>query len=231
MLPVSALALSLLFTPAGDILCPADRTVPEVEIIAKRQQPVFSNNSSIADITKLGASAYTPKGAEGPSWHKNGLTQREVEIESQVQADSETFFTGLKCIYVRKIVVTVTVTPTVWVANEFPPGTCMYDAIKDHEMKHVHAAQNVLSTHTGRLRAAMEDVGRYRTVFGPDQSAAVDQLYKTFQKQLSDTIQNELTVYQYDESKAQQAIDTLQEYQRISNLCKDQLRQQANQRG
>ena len=219
---LSSLLLSGNPVPAQAVSCPEKTLVPEVEVAAHQADPTFSYNASSQDLTRRGSDAYTPPGAEGPSWHKGGLTEARTAFQQKMNYTVEKFPNGLTCIYVDKIVLQVTSTPTVWVANDFPQGSCMYNAVREHEMKHVHAEQSVLTTHIGRLKTALENVSRYRTVFGPGSEADVRARYDAYQQQVNTVVNDEFTVYRYDEGKAQQAIDTLQEYQRISHLCPEQ---------
>jgi hypothetical protein len=224
MIPLHTLLLTTMLIPAADVQCPAKSVVPLVEVIPVRKDPTFSYSASSADLSHKGTDAYVPPGAS-PSWHKGGLTQSSTTFEQKVNSMIERYPDGLTCIYIDKIQLQVTSEPTVWVANDFPPGTCMYNAVKEHEMKHVHAEQTVLATHIGRMKAALEEVGRNRTVFGPSTENDVDARYNQFLEQINATVQNEFDVFKLDEARAQQAIDTIQEYRRISNLCAAQLRQ------
>jgi hypothetical protein len=222
MILLPFIALSSLLLSADDVSCSEKRLVPEIEVDAHQTDPTFSYNASSKDLTKRGADAYAPAGAQGPSWHKGGLTEAKTTFEQKMNYTVEKFSSGITCLYVDKIILQVTSSPSVWVANDFPPGSCMYSAVREHEMKHVHAEQAVLTTHIGRLKDALVNVSRYRTVFGPGSEQDVRQRYDDYVAQVNTVVNDEFTVYKYDEGKAQQAIDTLQEYQRISHLCPEQ---------
>ncbi len=224
MITLPLLFLSSLVLPASAVSCPEKRLVPEIEVVAHEKDPTFSYNSSSAELTKNATNAYTPPGAEGPAWHKGGLTQSGTTFEQKMNYTVESFPDGEKCIYVDKITLVVTGSATVWVANDFAPGSCMYEAVREHEMKHVNAHAAVLTTHIGRLKDALVNVSRYQTVFGPGNEANINQRYDAYVNQVNTVVNDEFTVYKYDEGKAQQAIDTLQEYQRISHLCPQQSR-------
>jgi hypothetical protein len=218
------LIFALMLTPAADVAeCPAKSLIPLVEVVPVRKDPTFNYAESSLGLTAKGAGAYAPPGSS-PSWHKGGLTQSSPTFEQRIEATILKFSNGQACIYVNKIQLTVTSAPNVWVANDFPPGTCMYNAVKDHELKHVHAEQATLATHTGRMKTALENVGKYRTVFGPGTEADVNARYNQLFSEINQVVKNESDVFSLDEARAQQAIDTLAEYNRISNLCASQLR-------
>jgi hypothetical protein len=117
----------------------------------------------------------------------------------------------------------VVLAPTVWVANEFPLGTCMYQAVRDHEMKHVNADRTVTNQHLSRIRAALTEVAMGRGFFGPLPPDQLKTASAAFVDQLSGVLQRESQAFYSDEIKAQQAIDTMQEYQRLSHLCPKQM--------
>jgi hypothetical protein len=222
MIPLPVVLLSSLLFQADADSCPEKQSVPQIEVIAHQTDPKFSYNASSDEITRRGNGAYAPPGADGPAWHKTGLTESDTKFAQKVDYTVEEFDDGLVCYYVDKIVLTVTSSPTVWVSNDFPPGSCMYEAVRGHEMKHVHTEEQVLTTHIGRLKDALVNVSRFRTVFGPNRPAEIRSRFDAYVTQVNTVVNDEFTVYNYDEGKAQQAIDTMAEYQRIAHLCPQQ---------
>jgi hypothetical protein len=211
--------------PPAEANCapPANRS-PEVVVTSTRSAPQFSYNESSNDLgAKAAGNTYKPSGVGGPRWHTGGLTQSNISIEPDVENHILVNSTqNSSCAYIEKVRLNVVLAPVVWVANNFPEGSCMYNAVRDHELKHVHADQTVLTQHIGRIRAALTDVTEGRAFFGPGTPDAVKASVATFFDQLKSTLARETQSFAEDDMKAQRAIDTMQEYQRISHLCPKQ---------
>jgi hypothetical protein len=123
------------------------------------------------------------------------------------------------CIFIDKIAVHVVLSPLVWVANEFPNGSCMYQAVRGHEMKHVNADRIVTTERLTHLRMVLGQLARGEGVIGPMPPDQMHAAADAFIIKLKATLQQEASAFFDAERTAQHNIDTLQEYQRVQNLC------------
>jgi hypothetical protein len=213
-------------TPAAyAVECKPSETYPRIEVTAERGQPNFSYAELTANLTQKSTDAYRPQGVGGPAWHTSGLTQSNIRIEENVQNHTITAADGsYGCLYIDSIAVKVILAPVVWVADEFPQGSCMYGAVKDHEMKHVNADRVVTDRHLDKIRAALYAVSQGRVFFGPGRPDDVKAQFEAFMASVKDAMKTQTDDFYADEQKAQHAIDTMQEYHRISALCAQQLK-------
>jgi hypothetical protein len=212
---------------AGGDSCEPKIISPEVDVKSERNDPTFTYSQSTKNLTQKSAEGgtYRPPGATGPSWHTGGLTQGMFTYKSKIPAKVITGSNGISCIIVESVQFDIILTPQVWVANDYPPGSCMYNAVHEHEMKHVNVDRTVTDHHLPQIRADLTKFSQQRGFFGPGSSAQVKEEYDTFVTQLGGVIKSEIASMSEEDSKLQQQVDTIQEYQRVSNLCAAQLRQ------
>ncbi len=219
----SAVAAVLFATP--DFIqvsetCHPTQATPHIEISIERGQPDVSSTKTISSLTSQsqGAGAYRPAGTEGPRWHTAGLTQSNIKIGYKIP--NHGFVSGTNaCYYIDSINVTITLDPVVWVANEFPANSCMYEVVRGHEMKHVNADRLVADKHVTQLRATLAQLSHGEAFFGPGKPDQVKADVAKFAEEIGAAIKSESASFFADEQAAQHAIDTLEEYQRVMKAC------------
>lgn len=115
-----------------------------------------------------------------------------------------------------QIVLTYGFSPmTVYVAREFPPGSCAHKEIHEHEMRHVQAYR----THQAELEKTLADTLNARFATGAPWRGPAGQSMARLQDELNERwlpyVQRELRKV----DTAQALIDTSEEYERVANAC------------
>lgn len=109
---------------------------------------------------------------------------------------------------------------TVYVAREFPPGTCAYQEIYEHELRHVRVYRQHLVSIEKDIAATLER--RFAT--GAPWRGPVGQAQSRLQKEVEERwipyLQREIDRSRMD----QKQIDTPEEYERVSNSCNGEIR-------
>lgn len=104
---------------------------------------------------------------------------------------------------------------TVYVAREFPPGSCAYKEIHEHELRHVRAYQ----AHLLRIEQELADTLKRRFVTDGPWRGPVGQARTRIQQELEERwapyIRRELNKV----DAAQALIDTPEEYARVAARC------------
>ncbi len=201
--------------------CPDSNGPPRVEVAAERDEPTYSRAESIAGLTGKSAAgnAYRPEGTTGPAWHTQGLTQSSFEFDHNIPYITTDLGNGLFCIQVQSVEMKIILRPQVWVANEFPPGSCMYNAVKEHENKHVNVDRITTDRHLPQFRAALTEVSQNQGVFGPASYIEVNQELNQFVQEVLNVAGDETDRMQAEDNRAQRMVDTLQEYRRVAAEC------------
>jgi hypothetical protein len=177
-----------------------------IEVLLDAPSIRYDNSTSVAELSA--------KKEHGPGWRTLGLTVMETNMTLDSGTETLTSSDGQACFRPHLKVVVTAFPQTVYVAREFKPGTCAYQEILAHEMRHVQV--NV--THTRQAVGAFES--ELRKAFGND-------VYIGREKSLHDDFLRALKTgwlpnlkARLSQSDAQHAqIDTPQEYARMSTVC------------
>jgi hypothetical protein len=109
---------------------------------------------------------------------------------------------------------------TVYVAREFPEGSCAYKEIREHEMRHVQTYQ----THIVKIEKELTDTLSARFAASSLWRGPVGQTASRLQQELNTRwapyVQQQIK--RVDEAQAR--IDTTEEYERVANACNGEIR-------
>ncbi|MCG2577995.1 hypothetical protein LZ012_13445 [Dechloromonas sp. XY25] len=126
-----------------------------------------------------------------------------------------------------QIVLTYGFSPlTVYVAREFPPGSCAHKEIHDHEMRHVQTYQAHLADIEKTLTDALNARFATGTVWRGPAGQAADRLQSELNERWLPYVQREIGKV----DAAQARIDTVEEYTRVTNACDGQIAKRLQQR-
>lgn len=115
-----------------------------------------------------------------------------------------------------QIVLTYGFSPlTVYIAREFPPGSCAHKEIHEHEMRHVQTYQ----THLADIEKNLTETLNARFATGAGWRGPAGQAAARLQSELNERwlpyVQREIQKV----DAAQALIDTAEEYARVTNAC------------
>jgi hypothetical protein len=171
----------------------------------------YSIDTSVPSQTLTGMQHSTPQ----PGHLVLGLTQAQSRVamgfHGSVLQDPAS---GYECIAPQIDVVLEYLPMTVFVGREFSPGSCAYDMILAHELRHVHTYQQHLPKVEARLRAALATrfvSGPLYAVSGQGKAALEAEVNTGWLPYIKAELGKVETV--------QAQIDTPQEYARLSSAC------------
>lgn len=155
------------------------------------------------------------------SWHTNGITSGSMRVESSAQLLAMPYdrYGAYYCPYVKSLKIRVYYESEISIAKELKRGSCEFDAVMHHEMKHHAANEAVAQTIAKRMRTdlpEMLDIMESRYVRRSD----VDASFEMMKESLSDI----LKVYSGEMSERMREfnghIDTPEEYRAVAGACK-----------
>lgn len=197
--------------------CASNREVP-VHITPRFDEPAYDYTASIADITRMAADTHH-------SIHEAltlGLTRYEPILGISAPLVSMQLPDGTTCAYVDHVDVTVGYQNViVYVASEIPQDSCGFGEVMGHEQKHINVNQQILQEYAPRISDGLGVYLQTNAVFiEQDPQDALNLLREKMQETLK-TIMDEMSA---DNVARQAAVDSVEEYQRVSNSCGGQLR-------
>lgn len=212
-----ALCLASPFLAGAD---PCDDLPPPAITLQRLEAPVALNlDYSYATLTNLG-NEQAGRGQKVLGLTRgNAVARFETRIQSVLSADGR-----YECAS-PQITVRYGFKPmTVYVAREFPPGTCAHKEIYEHEQRHVKANVDHAAAIEKELAATLEK--RFAT--GKPWRGPAGQTAERLQDELESRwlpyIKRELERVRI----AQKQIDTPEEYARITESCNGEIRNRLN---
>jgi hypothetical protein len=211
VLPVIALSLLALASPARAAadLC-ADLPKPSVTI-KRLEAPIALNTTyGYKSLTNIGSARARP------GQQVLGLTRGNATARFASNTPTAVDASGRWECASPQIVLTYGFSPlTVYVAREFPPGSCAHKEIHEHEMRHVQTYQ----THLADIEKTLSETLAARFATGAPWRGPVGETAARLQSELNERwlpyVQREIAKV----DAAQALIDTTEEYQRVTNAC------------
>jgi hypothetical protein len=180
-----------------------------VEVQQDAINVVTDDTLSFHELTRLG------KG--NPATHRTlGLTRAEFRQDAQVDIAGLNDAGGGRACSRPQIRVKLSMTPmTVNVASELRNMECARNVVYEHEMKHVAVYRQHMTDAARELEATLPALFGQRIIVARDPAAGQAQVHNELQAFLG-----EFSARSSDELKREQdAVDTAEEYARVSNAC------------
>lgn len=216
-------ALSQLTLPAAYILAAtgvcAAPPPPNVQMEFINTPPIERNDMSSKQLGGFHVST-TFSHSRNEIFTVGGLTVSDFSpvylVDFNIPVDS---ITGWPCLSVKEVKIKVNYAPTIYVASEFPNGSCLYNNTLQHEVRHVNTDIITFNEFLPVLRQAVQDAANGIGAIGPLKPENVlrerDKMVDTLKAALAAKT-DEIEKIRFNR---QQVIDTRQEYLRLSGLC------------
>lgn len=201
--------LLLIASPSRADPCDA---LPKPSVTIKRIDERLSTNTeySYKSLTNIGAALARP------GKQVLGLTRGNATVSFASQTPAIIDPSGRWECASPQITLSFGFSPmTVYVAREFPEGSCAFKEILEHEMRHVEAYR----THIANIEKALTESLNARFATGAIWRGPVGQTAARLRQELdarwAPYVQRQIK--RVDEAQAK--IDTAEEYQRVANAC------------
>lgn len=126
------------------------------------------------------------------------------------------------CVILKSVTVTFYTRPKIHIASDFPRGSCEFNAVLEHERKHVGVLQAYVKERTPHAKSHIANIiRRIKPAIGPIHPRQVDKAQEAMQKGLQSHIEAYNDQIMPELMKRQIAIDTPEEYARVTRQCKD----------
>lgn len=215
------IAAGLLWTEvsSGGVRC-TRQPPPPVRVIPSIGQIKQNHSLSQRDLTKMEIDTENPYG--GRRTHVGGLMSGEIRVEHKVGFVQEVYEQiGQVCVHFDAITVNMEINPTIYIASEHKAGSCRYNAIYEHEEKHVEADRIVVNKYARRIGEALSfALNKYGSTYGPFPAHRVAESQQRLQAYIDGIVKAEVDAMNAERLVVQQAIDSLEEYERVRRMCR-----------
>lgn len=153
--------------------------------------------------------------------HVGGLMSGEIQMESRINFLKETYQPiDRHCLYIDTVEVKLHINPTIFVAKNYKRGSCEHEAILDHEKKHISVDRLIVNKYAQRIADTLSfALNKYGAAYGPYGRGELETAQGKLQSYIETIIKDESDRMNAERREKQQAVDTLEEYERIRKVC------------
>ena len=200
--------------------CMPDRS-PEIITNAVSPPLKFTYITNTDKLTNKSRNAYTPYGADAKT-KTMGLHSRNLDFDGDIAAEGRVNkSTGESCIGLSSIRLNFKVIdPTVFIAKEVRLGSCQFRAIREHELKHVQVDRDVINKYSALIGKAIQDEFNHNVYIAvPFPTGQEDAKKAYLTARIQAVIAANMAQFKIEHTRLQQQVDTIEEYQRVENMC------------
>lgn len=194
----------------------------QINVVPATEKVRYDYSKTMAQLQSTEVDTINPYGFSGVT-SVNGFMKGTVSIKPEVLIKRQTNpRLGVSCLWYDSINVRIEISPTIVIAKEIYNDSCLRKVTLDHEMKHVNADRQIVNKYAQiigqKIYEAMEARG-FRTPPVPNEH--VQSMNDRMSKVIAQVVEFEHNKMQIERMEIQQGIDSLEEYERISNLCQE----------
>ncbi len=216
MIRAFAFALVLLILSGSAWPDECDSLLPPSVTVKRLEEPLsLITNHNHREITVLASTEHRPEKSA------LGLTRANATVKFDVKTSSFVDHQGRWECASPQIVVSFGYSPmTVYVASEFPKGSCAFNEIYQHELRHVKTYQD----HLASIEREIAETLNRRFATGGPWRGPVGQAHARLEKELHERWMPYIKQRIASAESAQKLIDTPQEYARVGNSCHGEIK-------
>lgn len=197
------------------------RPPPEIQVNLSFGHVKYDLSKSYADLERFDITTISPYAAHEHT-KVAGLTGGRIKIESDLNiAWSSSPFFDRSCFWYEDIQVNIDLDSTIYIAREHRKGSCNYTEVKNHEWKHVNTDRELLKKYQPIFETAALNAAGKLGVIGPLPQDQGHKIRKDMAGLIESTLERVADQLNRERRKRQQAIDSREEYDRLSRACKD----------
>lgn len=221
MLGIDPLTISslLVLAASGAGQCiPAKAT--EINVIPSSKEVVYDTSQTLAQLQGKQIDTINPYGFHGVS-QTQGYMSGSIRMTPSVKIDyTQDPQTGELCIWYDTVDIKIEIEPTIVIAKEVYADRCKKKAVMDHELKHVQADREIVNKYSKIMGKKVFDGLKKRGFkVGPVPAANGQGIADRMQETVIQIVGHEYKKMDLERAEVQGAIDSLEEYERVSSLC------------
>jgi hypothetical protein len=189
--------------------CEATLPVAKIEVVMAPVTPSFDRSRSWRELTALSGDA-------GSTLRALGLTLAQVGHKASVETTGIENSSDRRVCVRPSVKVELSATPmTVYIGREIARDPCRDAAALEHEMKHVAVYREELARIAGEVREHLESTHDNRILYYRDRAEAQRETQKALNAEIAPLVAGNARRIK----ERQRAIDTPEEYARVSAAC------------
>lgn len=194
------------------------KTPPIVRVGLLAPQPVADTSRPMKTLETVKIDTKNPYGAHVKT-HVGGLTDGTIKVEQHASLSGASLG-DQSCYWYSDVQITVHLVQKVYVASEYKYGSCMYNAVWEHEHKHVRVDREIINKYRPVYEQAVLRFVTQAGATGPVESHSAQKVQESMTQELRRAIRSVTDKMEAERTARQQSIDTRAEYDRVSAQCR-----------
>lgn len=219
LLPIAGCALIVLlidgmpFPVLAATTCDRISQSPYVNLTANPGQTNYITDHDKNDLRRLRAGL----GMTSRDWQPIGLTLTELGLGLSVSVRAAEMPNGQLCAEIAAVEATIGYDVfDVFIASEYPRGSCQYDSILDHERRHVVIFQTTLDQYFSQIEQTIrQKANSIKPIMVRDIDTATDRFLTIIHRAVKPLFKK----LNRDQGRQHDAIDTVENYEREAKNC------------
>lgn len=205
--------------PTAQNPCPLVKTV-QINVTPVTEDVKLDTSKTLDQIQRTDMDTINPYSFSGVT-RIDGYMDATVTMRPEVKVGSVyNPKIGAFCLWYETINVRLEISPTIVIGKEIYQDLCLRKATVDHEMKHVQVDRKIVNKYAKimgqKIYAAIKERGFRAEPVPKDYAQDMADRMSTVIAQI---LEHEHNKMQIERLELQRAVDSLQEYERVSALC------------
>jgi hypothetical protein len=150
----------------------------------------------------------------------SGVTEGSIGMSVGLQLATATDTnSGEMCLWPKDIELKITYKADVYIAQDYPQGSCRYNETMQHELRHVQADADTLAEFMPRIESQLAAEAGSLGESGPVEGGDAESVQNNMMAHVEQMAQAQIDTLDSVRGQRQQAIDTPAEYERLSRAC------------
>ena len=232
-MPIDPLTLTAAFVLAkADLsgLCQMPKPT-QINVIPKTEPVKYDYSKTRAMLQAQKIDTVNPYGY-GVESHTTGYMEGSVHLKHSVELEHK-FIPKYNayCIWYKTVDLSLEIDPTIVISREEAEDKCRLKAVRDHELKHVMVDRQIVNKYSQTIGKKVYDGLESRGfMVGPIPAKNVEAVVARMQGTIGQLIDLEYQKMQIERRERQQAVDSLEEYERVNAMCRDSKTTSASRR-
>ena len=194
---------------------------PPVISISPETDPIKYDISKTSEqLSALKTNTISPYGLDVDT-ATGGMRRDKANIEYVIKYHILTNNVGqTSCMSYANIDLKIQLRPKIYIAQEYNTGECG-KMVLGHEKKHVTTDRWVTNKYSKKLGKAIQHTVNSVKVVGPFPSNRKAEVQTLMKERIKQTVNNVMTQMNQEMSIRQKHVDSLEEYERVSQYCKN----------
>lgn len=180
---------------------------------------IYDYSGSLDDLQKTEIDTINPYGF-GATSHTQAYASNLVQPEWSIELGHK-FLPQYNayCLWYEVIDLKINITPKITIAKEVHDNKCKYKHVKEHELKHIAVARQVVNKYSRTMgKKIYNGLSERGFKVGPIPAKNVKATVKRMQDTVGQLLDTEIQKMNIEHLERQQAVDSRAEYERVNTL-------------